>query len=123
MREVYAGDTPDFLLNIKDENGTVIDASDGTKIQNIIIIAYSVFDPNKVLGKFALDLTDYLGYTQLTVEGGAVKLILPAEGTTNCVNEEVVAQIRTKFVDGTYPSGVKVLTASDIICKIIPYRE
>jgi hypothetical protein len=123
MRTVFAGDTPDFLLNIKDENGTIIAADNTALISNIIIVAYSQFDPKKILGRYALDITNYPDHTQLLVENGAVKLILSAEGTSNCVNEEVVAQIRTEFVDATYPSGKKVLTAADVICKIIPYKE
>lgn len=123
MREVYAGDTPDFLLNIKDENGTVIDVMDSSKVQNVVIVAYSIFDPAKILGRFALDKLEYPDHTQLITENGAVKLILPAEGTEQCVNEEVVVQIRTFFVDATYPSGNKILTAADVICKIIPYKE
>lgn len=123
MREVYAGDTPDFLLNIKDENGTIIDATDTSKIKNVIIIAYSIFDPNKVVGRFALDLLEYPDHTQLLTQESSIKLILPSEGTEKCVNEEIVVQIRTEFVDTSYPSGIKILTASDVICKIIPYKK
>jgi hypothetical protein len=123
MREVYAGDTPDFILSIRDENGTVVDASNNEYILNVIIIAYSVFDPQNVLGRFALDRTDYPEYNELLIENGSVKLILPASGTEKCVNEEIVVQIRTVFVDNSYPNTKKVLTASDTICKIIPYKE
>ena len=125
MREVYAGDTPDFLLNIKDETGTIIDVTDSDKVENVIIVAYSLFDPGKVLGSFALDPSlDYSNHTQLTTQNGSVKLILPAEGTEKCVNEEVVVQIRTIFVDSSYPTtGLKILTAADVICKIIAYKE
>jgi len=124
MREVYAGDTPDFLLNIKDETGTIIDVRDSDKVENVIIVAYSLFDPGKVLGSFALDPLDYPTHTQLTTQNGSVKLILPAEGTEKCVNEEVVVQIRTIFVDSSYPTtGLKILTAADVICKIIAYKE
>ena len=125
MREVYAGDTPDFLLNIKDETGTIIDVTDSTKVENVIIVAYSLFDPGKVLGSFALDPSlDYSNHTQLTTQNGSVKLILPAEGTEKCVNEEVVVQIRTIFVDTSHPTPeLKILTAADVICKIIAYKE
>ena len=124
MREVYAGDTPDFLLNIKDETGTIIDVTDSDKVKNVIIVAYSLFDPGKVLGSFALDQLSYPDHTQLFTQNGSVKLILPAEGTAKCVNEEVVVQIRTIFVDSSYPTtGLKILTAADVICKIIAYKE
>ena len=123
MREVYAGDTPDFLLNIKDETGTIIDVTDETKVKNVIIVAYSLFDPGKVLGSFALDQLSYPDHTQLFTQNGSVKLILPAEGTAKCVNEEVVVQIRTIFVDSSYPDSGKILTAADVICKIIAYKE
>ena len=124
MREVYAGDTPDFLLNIKDETGTIIDVTDSDKVENVIIVAYSLFDPGKVLGSFALYLLDYPNHTELTTQNGSVKLILPAEGTEKCVNEEVVVQIRTIFVDTSHPTPeLKILTAADVICKIIAYKE
>ena len=124
MREVYAGDTPDFLLNIKDETGTIIDVTEETKVENVIIVAYSLFDPGKVLGRFALDQLYYPDHTQLFTQNGSVKLILPAEGTAKCVNEEVVVQIRTIFVDTSHPTPeLKILTAADVICKIIAYKE
>ena len=123
VRTVFAGDTPDFLLTIKDANGNNLDASNNTVVKNVYIVAYSRLKPEKIAGKYALYPTgDYADYETLQTEDGNIKLILSSEATQNCVNEEIVAQITTVLANTSYPSGEQVLTGADVICKVLPLQ-
>ncbi|MFW5916310.1 MAG: hypothetical protein ACOCTM_02425 [Bacteroidota bacterium] len=129
MRSIFAGDTPDFIISVKDKDGNVLDVEkEDTIVKNVGIVVYARFDPDKKVGRFALDNSDgnpggYEDYDPIQTQDGSIKLILPADGTEKCVNEELIAQVTTILdVDGYDPPG-QVLTGGNVICKVVPKQE
>lgn len=118
MRVVFEGDTPYFPLTVYNSNGTIIDVTNKSIVTNLVLILYSIFDPKKVLARFALYRTgEYADYEAIDAySDNSLGITLPKEGVEKSVNQEVVLQMTLTLNTTTLSEE----TGADYICKVAP---
>ena len=115
---MYAGSTPKYYIELKDENGVQLDPDVIGEVIEVILFAYKLDEDQTEVTKFYLNVlptgTDWTEFGVVDLGGGDKRIIwwfTDAQTKAN-VGNDLMVQVKLTIPDTEMPNNQRVITAT-----------